>query len=1137
MTMEERLTRRNLWTIGGSLAITALALAIGLTLFPRVFPEAAIEFRVDRGVTERRGLALLDSLGYKPVAALHASRFVYDEQTKTFLERELGLARADSAFSADLRLWRWAHRWFVPGAIEEWRVAFATTGELAGFEHIVDDAAPGDTISEPAARALAEAFLRTHAALDLARWRAVGARTQAHPARVDHTFTWERRTGRWAGSPLRVTVSVQGDRVGAFRLGLEVPEVWSRGYATLRSRNETTGTVASVLYGLLLLGAAVAFVRRIPRGQVRWQIAARFALAASMLVLLARANQTQAALFDYDTREALSAFLAGQVFQSLVEALGLGLLVFCLTAGAEGVYRDAYPHELALEGIFSRRGLRTRRAFLAVIVGYALTALFFAYQAVFYLVADALGAWAPAEIPYDDLLTTAFPWAFVLLIGFIPAVTEELSARMFAIPALGRWLRSRRLAIVVAAAIWGFGHAGYANQPFYIRGLEVGLAGVFIGWVMLRFGILAALVWHYTVDAFYAALLLLRSRDAYLAGSAALAAGVLLVPFFIALIAYVRTGHFRSPEGLLNRDVMLPAHAASPEALATADHAEVGSADGTRVAYVPLPLRRWAGILGLTAIVLLALHLIPARGWHDIGRPAMGGAEACRRTRTELTARGVPVDRLRLALREEAGVDPAALRFGERQAGVQATEALLKRAGLARTWRVRAFSPGEPEEWTLRWSAVTGELLAWERRVADEMPGDSLDEAQARAIALEHARTLGTDPASWVLAESRTLPRPARRDHEFVWEARDPALRLGDAMLRLRVRVIGDRVGGEERWLQLPESWVHADGRRGFFDALALVALGVLVLGGAAYFVRRLERAGPIGRPAWRRALQLAGTIALVQLATQALGWRSLLMAYDTREPWGLFILQRALTIPFGVALFGLALAAGLAMLPALRPRLPESLRREHRRSFARDAALAGIVTLGWIAILFRLRWVAASAIPGASLPASIPLPPGSESALPLAAGLATALGAACVSALLLGLARFAVPRDGPLPAPVILLALAATLAATPGPVHSLADFLAGWLPLVAAAVGAWGLLRHVLRDNEPAGVAAALAIGCAYLWSRTGGDPPALVHATGVFVLLAGALAIFFLRGRAAPAASQISAQGGRTPGALTQD
>ena len=90
--------------------------------------------------------------------------------------------------------------------------------------------------------------------------------------------------------------------------------------------------------------------------------------------------------------------------------------------------------------------------------------------------------------------------------GFFPAISEEFLFRMFAIPFLRKLTRSTLVAVVVAAYVWGFGHAGYAQQPFYIRGIEVGTGGVALGLIMLRWGILPTLVWHYSVDAMYSAM-------------------------------------------------------------------------------------------------------------------------------------------------------------------------------------------------------------------------------------------------------------------------------------------------------------------------------------------------------------------------------------------------------------------------------------------------------------------------------------------------------------------------------------------------------------------------------------------------------------------------------------------------------
>src|SRR5438105_11603928 len=102
--------------------------------------------------------------------------------------------------------------------------------------------------------------------------------------------------------------------------------------------------------------------------------------------------------------------------------------------------------------------MRTREFMLANAVGMTMTCFFFAYETVFYIVAQYYGAWSPREVPYDNLLSTAIPWVSVLLIGFLPATTEEFMSRMFSIPFLLKYQRSLALAVILPAFIWGFGH-------------------------------------------------------------------------------------------------------------------------------------------------------------------------------------------------------------------------------------------------------------------------------------------------------------------------------------------------------------------------------------------------------------------------------------------------------------------------------------------------------------------------------------------------------------------------------------------------------------------------------------------------------------------------------------------------------
>ena len=114
-------------------------------------------------------------------------------------------------------------------------------------------------------------------------------------------------------------------------------------------------------------------------------------------------------------------------------------------------------------------------------------------------------------------------------------------------------------------------------------------------------GILATLVWHYSIDACYTALLLLRSGDTYLVWSGCAAAFVMLLPLGLALVRYRLRGGFESDVGLRNADEPEPRHsvAAPPEPAVEAWTS-------------PRVPRRRLLVGALVAAVLLLAYFVPA---------------------------------------------------------------------------------------------------------------------------------------------------------------------------------------------------------------------------------------------------------------------------------------------------------------------------------------------------------------------------------------------------------------------------------------------------------------------------------------------------------------------------------------------
>src|SRR5260370_5160444 len=174
------------------------------------------------------------------------------------------------------------------------------------------------------------------------------------------------------------------------------------------------------------------------------------------------------------------------------------------------------------------------------------------------MVGSRYGVWAPQDLNYSDAVNTSFPWIAGVAIGLVDSISEEFLFRRFAIPFVEGVTKSRILAVILPAFSWSFLHSAYPQEPGYIRGIEVGIIGIFAGIVMLRWGILATLIWHYTVDASLVGLLLVRSNSLYFKISGVVVGAAALAPLVFACVSYLTRGGFETGEDLLNRAAPAP---------------------------------------------------------------------------------------------------------------------------------------------------------------------------------------------------------------------------------------------------------------------------------------------------------------------------------------------------------------------------------------------------------------------------------------------------------------------------------------------------------------------------------------------------------------------------------------------------
>src|SRR3990172_5586420 len=138
--MPIKLTSTEYKVIAVAALVSALSLGIGAKYFWRAFPEASIDFRVNRDDSRPLAEKFLAERSVRVEGYRHAAVFDYDDSAKVYLERTQGLERMNSLARGPLHLWRWSHRWFKPQQQEEFRVDVTPAGEVVRFNHEIPEA-------------------------------------------------------------------------------------------------------------------------------------------------------------------------------------------------------------------------------------------------------------------------------------------------------------------------------------------------------------------------------------------------------------------------------------------------------------------------------------------------------------------------------------------------------------------------------------------------------------------------------------------------------------------------------------------------------------------------------------------------------------------------------------------------------------------------------------------------------------------------------------------------------------------------------------------------------------------------------------------------------------------------------------
>ena len=450
--------------------------------------------------------------------------------------------------------------------------------------------------------------------------------------------------------------------------------------------------------------------------------------------------------------------------------------------------------------------------------------------------------------------------------------------------------------------MWGFLHSNYPQEPAYTRGIEIGIIGVIAGLVMLRWGIMATLIWHYTVDASLVGLFLIRSNSLYFKISGAVVAAAAVAPLAFSGISYLMRGRFEPDEDLLNEAAPVP------EVSAATVQAEAAAVHRRRYdALAPAML----GVLALCFVVGgILIWKVKPTSIGDYLKLSIDAREA--RVRADDILRGHNINPATFIHTTQFAdvTNPLANEFLRERSGVNFVNSVYAGQVPGALWRVRYFRDGQPEEYAVILKP-DGSLHSLHHTVAEAAPGASLTKDEAVALGekfLSDEKKI--DLSAWSLVESSSDKKPKRTDHELVWQAKAPldqstsgtsssgAAAAGDdhAYARLELRVVGDEVTNYRTYIKIPDEWSRQREELTISRMLLGITIPVLFFAGLGLtaliiFLKNLKSPDSRGIP-WRRLSYWAFWGFGAYIAVFALGNRipAFLAAYNTAIPFKTFL-------------------------------------------------------------------------------------------------------------------------------------------------------------------------------------------------------------------------------------------------------
>ncbi|MBN2710171.1 MAG: CPBP family intramembrane metalloprotease [Calditrichaceae bacterium] len=795
---------------------TVFTIACGffaVEFFPKAYPIVAMNVEMDRDQAIRKAIELAEANGWAWGDGRNSASFRTAHRVQNYVELEAGGAEAFRAMIQDTLYspYFWTVRLFKPSETKETEIYFDPKGDFIGFEEKVPEDEEGGALSADSALSIVHEQIIQKWRFRLPSYELIEKAQQVRPAgRIDHTFTYELKDQKIGEGTYRYEIGVSGDKLTKIKPYIKIPETFDLKYEELRSANETIATGAVIAIVLLYVFGGILFglFYLLKQRWLVWKKALIWGGIVGFLQAMTLLNEWPLMWMDYDTALAINGFISRQIIMIVLQFIGYTGLFTLIFMVAESLTRKAFPNHIQLWKVWNTKTAASKSVLGQTIGAYYGVAIFFAVDIAFYFFAtNVLGWWTPSSALTDpDVLATYFPWLPPIGISLQAGFMEECLFR--AIPIAGAVLLGKKYghpktwlitAFVIQAAIFGAGHANYANQPAYARLVELIIPSIGLGLVYYYLGLLPGIITHFVYDVVWFALPVFASSASGIWLDQTVIVILAAIPIIVILYALIRLKKCTEVETEDLNSAFMP-----PPPVEEKRDAEqlIRSVEmNARERYSLIAL----GLIGL----ILWFFLTDFSAIIKEFKPGRDQAEAA--AIAELEKMNFTVDKPWEII--SCIIDNPDLndRFAYQTGGDSVYRDLLGDFIDPPRWKVRfARFSGTKEEIAEEYHVYVdpqGKVRNVYHKLAESTAGDSLNADSARTIARNYLKTyFNRDPGLLTEITAKPKEHPNRTDWTFEF-ADSLAYPLKEGQGRYQIRIAGNDIVNAIKYIHIPEDY------------------------------------------------------------------------------------------------------------------------------------------------------------------------------------------------------------------------------------------------------------------------------------------------------------------------------------------